>query len=475
MMRRTLSLRLAVLGLTALCGTAAAAPPQSPERYRQMAEDVLRELVELETTALRPDQVRLAVEAMAKRLTGAGIPADDVTVVNPEPDKYGLVARLRGIGDRRPLLTMAHIDVVTADPDAWAFPPFSFGKKGDYYFGRGTQDNKTGAAHLVTGFIRLSEEGHVPNRDLIMVLTGDEETDGRVIDWLATEGKHLIDAEYALNTDSGGGEYDDEFRPHAFRVQTSEKVYQTYRLSATNPGGHSSVPRPDNAISQIARALVRIADYRFPIGLNANSRLMFERAARLEHGQRAADMAAMANGVPDPAAAERLAQDPYFNALLRTTCVATGISGGHAENALPRAASATVNCRILPGTEPQQVEARLREIIDDREIRIESIYDAKPSPPSVMPAALQESLESLVESFWPGVPVIPEMSTGATDGLFVRNAGIPVFGAAGWFMRIEDIRAHGLDEKIGIAEFHTGNEFWYRLLKTLSGEQGSSE
>lgn len=447
---------------------AGASVPETPDRYRQMAEDVLRELVAFESTELRPDQTRLATEAMAQRLTAAGFPEDDVLIVNPEPDKYGLVARLRGVGERRPLLAMAHIDVVTADPDAWSFPPFSFGKKDGYYFGRGTQDNKTGVAHLVTNFIRLREERYVPDRDLIMALTGDEETDGRVIDWLAREAKHLIDAEYALNTDGGGGEYDAEFQPRAFLAQTSEKVYQTYRLSVSNPGGHSSIPRPDNAISQFARALVRIADYHFPVQLNANSRLMFERAAELETGQRAADMRAVAGSEPDLEAAERLAQDSYLNAVLRTTCVATGITGGHAENALPRAASATINCRIMPGTDPQQVASRLREVMADEAILMTSTYDALPSPPSVMPAPLQESLETLVESFWPGVPVIPEMSTGATDGLFVRNAGIPVFGVAGWFMRLSDIRAHGLDENIGIAEFHAGNEFWYRMLKRLS-------
>lgn len=213
---------------------------------------------------------------------------------------------------------------------------------------------------------------------------------------------------------------------------------------------------------------MKIADYEFPVQVNANSRMMFERAARLEDGQRADDMQAMAGATPDPEAAERLAADPYLNAILRTTCVPTEIRGGHAENALPRLAKATVNCRVMPGTHPDQVEARLKEVVGDPAIRFESIYDARPSPPSVMPAALHESLEALVDSFWPGVPVIPEMSTGATDGLFVRNAGIPVFGVAGWFMRSQDIRAHGLDEKIGIEEFHAGNEFWYRMLKTLS-------
>ena len=447
---------------------AAGAPAPSLTPQQQMAEDILRELVDFESTSEHPDQTRLAAEAMATRLLGAGFPAEDVLVINPYPGKYGLVARLRGTLAQPPLLTMAHIDVVTADPDAWAFPPFSFGKKDGFYFGRGTQDNKTGATHLVANFIRLKQEHYIPRRDLIMMLTGDEETEGQVANWLATEGIGLIDAEYALNTDGGRGEYSVDFQPRAFMVQTSEKVYQTYELSVSNPGGHSSIPRPDNAIYTLAAALVKIADYSFPVRINANSKLMFERSARLQQGQLSADMLDVSKNGPESEAIARLQQDPYINALLRTTCVATGIRGGHAENALPRNASATVNCRILPGVDPREVEEQLREVVANDEVKFASVYDAQASPPSVMPAALQETLESLVEEFWPGIPVIPEMSTGATDGLFVRNAGIPVFGVAAWFMRLSDIRAHGLDEKIGIVEFHQGTEYWYRMLKALS-------
>lgn len=435
---------------------------------QQLAEDILRQLVEFESTEEHPEQTRAAVEAMAERLVQAGIPEQDVVIVNPEPGKYGLVARLRGIQEQQPLLTLAHIDVVTANPDAWAFPPFTFGKKEGYYFGRGTQDNKAGVAHLVANFIRLQQEKFVPNRDLIMALTGDEETDGRVIEWLSTEGRDLINAEFALNTDAGGGEYDKDFKPRAFNVQTSEKVYQTYQLTSSNPGGHSSIPRPENAINQLAQALVRIAEYQFPVRISENTRLMFARSAALESGQTATDMAELGKKNFSAEAAQRLAQDPYINAIMRTTCVPTELTGGHAENALPRKATATINCRIIPGVDPADVRAKLEELVNDPAIVFSSVYDAKPSPASVMPAALQETLERLVDETWPGIPVIPEMSTGATDGLFVRNAGIPVFGVAGWFMRSSDIRAHGLDEKIGIAEFHAGTEFWHRMLTTLS-------
>lgn len=459
-------LTLGMYGFSATAATAAMTEPLTEQQ--QQAEDILRELIDYESTVEKPEQTKLALEAMANRLKQGGFPESDVVLVNPAPDQYGLVARYRGLGQHRPLLTMAHIDVVTADPAAWAFPPFSFGKKDGYYFGRGSQDNKTGVAHLVANFIRLKAENHLPNRDLIIMLTGDEETDGKVAAWFASDGLDLIDAEFALNTDGGGGELDETFQARAFMVQTSEKLYQTYQLAVSNPGGHSSRPRPDNAINQLAAALLRIADFQFPIQISANTRLMFERSAALEEGQTALDMLAMSAANFAPQAAQRLAQDPYLNAIMRTTCVATGIKGGHAENALPRNATATINCRILPGAQPEQITAQLKTLIADEAIAVTSIYDAKPSPPSIMPAALQGSLESLVEDSWPGIPVIPAMSTGASDGLFVRNAGIPVFGVAAWFMRKSDSRAHGLDEKIGIGEFHDGADFWYAMLKHLS-------
>lgn len=459
---------LPVLAAGALLLQATAhAEPQALGPRQQMAEDILRELVEFESTVERPDQTRLALEAVERRLLAAGFGADEIQWLNPHPDAWGLVARYPGLGDQRPLVSMAHIDVVTADPDAWAFPPFTFGKRDGYYFGRGTQDNKTGVAHILANFVRLRQEGYVPKRDLIFLVTGDEETAQKVVEWVASEGRALIDAEFALNSDSGGGELGDDGEPRAFWVQTSEKRYHTFRLSTNNAGGHSSLPRTDNAITQLARALVRIADYRFPVELNDGNRMMLERSARLQTGQRGNDMRAVAAGGDDEAA-RRLSDSAFYNAILRTTCVATGLKGGHAENALPRNASATVNCRILPGHSPEEVQAVLEQVVDDPEVRFDTMYESVASPPSPLPAALLESLETLVEQTWPGVPLITEMSTGTTDGLFLRNAGIPVYGVAGWFMHPDDVRAHGLDEKIGIAQFHEGTEFWYRMLRELS-------
>jgi acetylornithine deacetylase/succinyl-diaminopimelate desuccinylase-like protein len=457
---------IAVLGAGSLPAPAAELPAPLGA-HQQAAEDILRELVGFESTVERPDQTRLALQAVERRLLEAGFSPDEMQWLNPYPDAWGLVARYPGLGDQPPLVSMAHIDVVTADPDAWAFPPFTFGKRDGFYFGRGTQDNKTGVAHILANFVRLRQEGYVPKRDLIFLVTGDEETEQKVAAWVAAEGRDLINADFALNSDGGGGELGDDGQPRAFWVQTGEKRYHSFRLSTTNSGGHSSLPRTDNAITQLARALVRIGEFRFPVELNDGNRMMLERSARLQSGQRGNDMRAAATS-GDQAAVERLSDSAFYNAILRTTCVATGVKGGHAENALPRNASATVNCRILPGQTPAEVQAVLEQVVADPEVRFETVYESVASPPSPLPAALLESLETLVEQTWPGVPLIPEMSTGATDGLFLRNAGIPVYGVAGWFMHPDEVRAHGLDEKIGITQFHEGTEFWYRMLRELS-------
>ncbi len=371
----------ASIALTMLIALSQPAGAQLDENRRR-AEEILEELIGFRSSALHPDQIAAAVEAMQRRLLDAGFPTEDVQLVSPDGDKASLVVRYRGSGSQPPLLLMAHIDVVDAEPEAWAFPPFELGNDGDYYYGRGTVDNKVGCATLVANFIRLRQEGFVPDRDLIMVLTGDEETDGAHIDWLANQRRDLIDAELALNTDAGGGTYDDNGEPVAFFVQTSEKIYQSFELRTTNPGGHSSVPGPDNAIYQLAAALGRIAEHRFPIQLNDGTRVSLERSAASEPDEEyAQDKRHTAAG--DMEAAERLAaHSDWDNAQLRTTCVATRVAAGHADNALPRSAAAIVNCRILPTQTPDEIEAALREVVDDDAVLFRRVEDSRPSPPS---------------------------------------------------------------------------------------------
>ncbi|MGE3617346.1 MAG: M20/M25/M40 family metallo-hydrolase, partial [Gemmatimonadales bacterium] len=384
--------------------------------------------------------------------------------------KYqSLIVRYRGRpGGARPIMLMAHMDVVDARREDWSFDPYQFREEAGYYYGRGTTDNKAGVATLVANFIRLRQEGFRPDRDLIMVLTADEETSGESIAWLMREHRDLIDAEYALNTDGGGGALVDG-RATGFSVQTAEKIYLTFQFDVRNKGGHSSLPVPDNAIYRLAAGLGRLAAYQFPVRLNETTRAFFRRSALSETGQTAADMKAVAESA-DPAAAARLsAASPYFNSVMRTTCVATRLLGGHADNALPQLARATVNCRILPDDSQDAVQAALTRVVADSEVEITVAAPAKPSPPSPLRADVMEPIEAIVKDMWPTATVVPEMSTGATDGLFVRNGGIPVYGVGAIFEDPNDIRAHGRDERILVDSFHQASLFWYRMLKALTG------
>lgn len=460
--------------LLILLGSVAAGPASGQPTSGLSAEDsllaagIFEELIRIPSVSGTPETVA-AAHAMAERLRAAGFPDEDVHVLEPLPEVGILVARYRGTGERSPILLLAHLDVVPALSEDWSVPPFELTEKDGWWYGRGAIDNKAGAAMLVANFLRYREEGFVPDRDLFIVLTGDEETNSEAIKWIVSEaGRELIDdPAYALNTDSGGGSIRDG-RESMFGVQASEKVYLSYRLEVTNPGGHSSQPRPDNAINTLAQGLVRLAGHAWPVRLNEVTRAFFERSAALESGPLAEDMRAVAAEPADTAAARRLSASPYLNALLRTTCVATMLEAGHAENALPQTARATVNCRILPGESPDEVEHTLIEVLDDPEIRVERIREPTASPPSPLTEEVLGTIERLVAEMWPGVPVVPTMSTGATDGLYVRNAGIPVYGVAAVFEEVDDQRAHGRDERISVGRFYEALRFWYRMVKEVA-------
>lgn len=433
-----------------------------------LATQIFEELIEIPSVSGTPETVG-AAEAMADRLLAAGFPEEDVHVLEPLPDVGILVARYRGTGERPPILLLAHLDVVPALPEDWSVPPFELTEQDGWWYGRGTIDNKAGAAMLVASFLRYREEGFVPDRDLIMVLTGDEETNSEAIKWVVSEeGRELIDdPAYALNTDSGGGSLREGVET-MFGVQASEKVYLSFQLEVTNPGGHSSQPRPDNAITTLAEGLVRLSEHEWPVQLNEVTRAFFERSAAIESGQLAEDMQAIAENPADSAAAARLSESLYLNALLRTTCVATMLEAGHAENALPQTARATVNCRILPGGSPDEVEATLVSVLDDPDIQVSRLREPTASPPSPLTDEVLGTIERLTEEMWPGVPVVPTMSTGATDGLYVRNAGIPVYGVGAIFEDTGDNRAHGRDERVAIDRFYEALRFWYRMVKELA-------
>ncbi len=445
----------------------ASAVPDTLRPEQRLARDLLKELIEIDTTNSKGDNTR-AAQAMAARLIAAGFPEADVQVLEPAPRKGNLVARLRGRDTgRKPLLLLAHIDVVEANPKDWTLDPFTFTEQDGYFYGRGTIDDKDEAAIHIATLIRLKLEGFQPDRDIIVALTADEEGGpNNGVQWLLEQHRELIDAEYALN-EGGGGAMKDGARI-SNGVQASEKVYQSFRLVVVNPGGHSSLPVRDNAIYRLADALGRIRDFDFPVVLNAVTAAFFERSAALQTGELGSSMLGVLQNPPDPAAIAFLSRTPFYNSRLRTTCVATMLNGGHAENALPQRAEATVNCRVLPGESIDSVEKALETVIGDNQVVISRVTNATPSSPSPLIAEVLAPIEEITEAMWPGVPVLPMMSTGATDGLYLRNAGIPVYGVSGLFAEIEDNRAHGQNERIRSDVFFEGQEFLYRLTKALS-------
>lgn len=435
--------------------------------HQELAREILKELIEINTTDSVGDDTA-AAQAMADRLLAAGFPPEDVQVLGPVDRKGNLVARYRGRDTgRKPLLLLAHLDVVEADPADWTVPPFTFIEDGAYFYGRGTLDDKDEAAIHIANLIRMRQEGFQPDRDIIVALTADEEGGNyNGVRWLLENHRDLIDAEYALN-EGGGGVLKDGQRI-ANGIQASEKVYQTFTLEVTNPGGHSSLPSKDNAIYRLADALVRIRNYDFPVSLNEVTQMFFERSAELEQGERGDAMRGVLQSPPDPAAIAYFSDTPFYNSRLRTTCVATRLDAGHADNALPQRARATVNCRVLPGESIDSVHKTLETVIGDDQVSVTRVNEATLSPPSPLTPEMLSAIESVTEDMWPGVPVIPTMSTGATDGLYLRNAGIPVYGASGVFGEIDDNRMHGQNERILIESFFDGQEFLYRLTESLS-------
>ncbi len=433
------------------------------------ARGILKQLIEINTTDTPLGNVTPAAEAMAARLKAAGFPEADVQVLGPDPRKGNLVARYRGTGARKPLLLLAHLDVVEAKPSDWSFDPFTFLEKDGYFYGRGTSDDKSMAAQFVANLIRMREEGFKPERDLILALTADEENgDFNGVDWLIKNHQDLIDAEYAINEGGGGGIRNGKYLLN--EIQASEKVYLDFHLEVTNPGGHSSLPVKDNAIYHLSAGLARLAAFEFPVQLNEVTRGYFERSAPIADDPGiSADMRAVSGATPDLAAAGRLSASlPYWNSMMRTTCVATTISGGHALNALPQLATANVNCRILPGVAPASVKDRLVEVLADPKISVSFVGEARPSKPSPLRPDVVNAVEALTRQMFPGAIVVPVMSTGATDGLYLRNADIPTYGIDGTFGDVDDVRAHGKDERIGVKQFFEGLEFQYRLVKMLS-------
>ena len=471
-MRSPSTRRARVAAITAICAlttVAAASEPANLKPHQQLAREIYQELVEINTSQSVGDTYR-AAQAMAARLEAAGFPGADVQTFQTAPKRGNLVARLRGTGKRKPILLLAHIDVVEALRADWSTDPYKFVEQDGYYYGRGSGDDKFMATAFVANMIRWKKEGYRPDRDIILALTTDEEISDRNhygINDLLQNHRALIDAEYALN--EGGGVALQDGKPRWVSVQTTEKLFQSFWLEVTNKGGHSSLPSKDNAIYRLADGLARLEKFDFPVHLNDTTRAYFEQLAKLTPGQDGQDMKAAVAASPDAAAIERLSTRPAYNAQLRTTCVATRLEGGHADNALPQLARAMVNCRIVPGETPDQVRDVLVKALADSQIAVKPDRLDTPSDPSPLTKELSSAIGKVAPKFWPGTPLLPIMSAGATDGRFLRNAGIPTYGHSGLAGDMFDNRAHGKDERVAVTSFFDGVEYQYQLVKTLAG------
>jgi acetylornithine deacetylase/succinyl-diaminopimelate desuccinylase-like protein len=456
-----------------------ASQAQTDEGIRKLSHDIFKELIEINSTD-SVGSVTAASEAMAQRLRDAGFAEADIHILGPNERKKNLVVRLHGTGKDKPLLLIGHLDVVEAHREDWTTDPFSFVEKDGFYYGRGTQDMKSGDAIMVTTLIRFKKEGYTPNRDIILALTADEEGGkSNGVDWLLKNHRDLVDAEIVFNHD-GGGILSEHGKPVMMGVDATEKLYADFQLSVTNPGGHSSLPRPDNAIYSLVDGLARLEHYQFPFELNEVTRAYYERMAHVETPERAADMEAMLKRPPDAEAVARLSRDPIENSTIHTTCVATRLNAGHANNALPQRAEANVNCRIEPGHSAEEVRQEMIKILADPKITVryasdsgeisDSAPDRKSFPPPPLRRDVFRPLEKITSEMWPGTPVIPGMATGASDSIYTMSVGLPTYGISGIAIDRDDIRAHGRDERLGVESFYKGVDFYYRYLKAVTSE-----
>jgi len=465
-----------VLAVTAKAGSVVATAADAESI--KLATDVFKQLIEINTSH-SVGSTTVAADAMAKRLRDAGFPAEDVIVMGAEPRHGNMVARLHGTGAHKPVLLIGHLDVVEAKRSDWTTDPFQFIEKDGYYYGRGTQDMKDGDAIMMATLIRMRQEGYKPDRDIILALTADEEGGNlNGVDWLVKNHRDLVDAEFVLNHD-GGGVAMENGKPLGFTVDATQKLYADYQLSSLNSGGHSSMPTADNAIYHLGDALARLEHHSFPFELNAVTREELAGLAKTYPPEKAALVKAVLKEPPDQEAIAKLsADDPILNSIMRTTCVATRLAAGHANNALPQTATANVNCRIFPGHSREEIRQELVKIVADSKVNVgyvqidDSIAPTAPNEQQLPPIALREDvmkpLREVVAELWHGMSVFPDMSIGAFDSRYAYAAGMPSFGIQGVALDDNDIRAHGKDERLPVQSFDTGVLFFYRYLKALT-------
>ncbi len=455
--------------VTVLLATAGVADERSTE-HAQKTLEIYRTIIEIDTSKDRGNTPKVA-QYLADELLAAGFPAEDIEVV-PKPPFAALVARYRGAlgSGKKPILLLGHMDVVEANADDWERPPFTLTQDDKYFYARGADDNKFGIAQLTSTFIRLKKEGFLPNRDLIIAFTGDEESGMTTTRMLAYERPDLADAEFALNSDAGGGALDKEGRALTYNIQAAEKTYATWEMTVHNPGGHSSRPRPDNAIYDLADAIMKIEAHRFPVRWSQMTLDYFRVTGSKLGGELGEAMVRFAEDPEDEAATDRLALESSYVGTTRTTCVVTMLKAGHAENALPQSATATVNCRIFPGTAVAEIEQTLKDVVDNDAIEFVLLDEPTESPISEPREDVIAAVSRAVHSRYPEVPIIPIMESGGTDGMHFRRAGIPTWAVSGVFMDPDDMYAHGLNERVPIDAFYGALDHWSIILRELAGD-----
>ena len=465
---------LSVFALLAMVVAVPSGAQSTP--HEKLAREIYKELVEINTVD-SVGSVTKAVEALATRFRAAGFPEGDVHVLIPPgaPTKGNLVVRYHGrggAGASRPILLLAHLDVVAALRADWPRDPFTLNEENGFFLGRGTSDDKSMASIFATNLIWMKQEGVVPDRDIILALTADEEGGAsNGARWLATEHKGLIDAEYAINEGGDGALVNG--KPITNAVMAAEKVSVNYTLTALNTGGHSSMPRPDNAIYELSKALLKVGDFEFPVVLNPVTKAYLTQSAKVQPKREvAAAMKAIVANPKNAKASAVLARDSFVHSILRTTCVATRLAGGHAFNALPQTATANVNCRVEPTSTYEYVKSTLERVIADAGVKVTMMGPTQTgvvgAPPSAVPAEFLGAVTTITKKMWGNIPVVPQMSTGATDGKWLRAAGIPTFGVSGLFYEGEERNMHGRDEKIRVKSYYDGLAFLDQLVRTLA-------
>lgn len=462
-------MRLATILISLFLPCAALAQQDAVYDHASKTLEIFRTIVGVDTSKDTGNTPGVA-NYLAGELLAAGFPPADVEVI-PVGDTAALVARYRGNGSsgRKPILFLAHMDVVEANADDWVRPPFELTEDDTYFYGRGTNDNKFGVAQLTSTFIRLKHEGFVPSRDLIVVFTGDEESS--MVSTMMLAGRpDLAEAEFALNTDAGGGDLDADGAAVSYNIQVAEKTFATWELTVRNPGGHSSRPRPDNAIYDLADVIKRIQAYRFPVRYSPITLAYFEETGNQLGGELGDAMLAFARNPEDSAAADRLAVESSYVGTTRTTCVVTMLRAGHAENALPQSATATVNCRIFPGVPVAEVEQALRDVVANDQVEFLLLDDPTESPISELREDVADAVSVAVHARYPDVKLIPIMESGGTDGMHFRKAGVPTWGVSAIFMQPDEMYAHGLNERIPVKTFYDGLDHWSIIIRELAGQ-----